>query len=45
MWTQAKEKRGWVIDGACVRVRDEDQDSVKLSLSGLVEVAASTGGQ
>lgn len=43
MWTQAKEKRGWVIDGACVR--NEDQDSVKLSLSGLVEVTASTGGQ
>lgn len=37
MWTQAKEKRGWLIDGACVRAQRDERDSVRLSLSGLVE--------
>lgn len=35
VWTRAKGKRVWLIDGACVR--NDEQDSVKLSLSGLVE--------
>lgn len=43
--TRAKEKRGWLIDGVCVRscVRNDERDSVKLSLSGLVELLHQLG--